>query len=452
MRTKRIGIAAVLASLAITVAACSSDDSASDVGATGAVGTVIGSSAPTDTAVARSAEAPTTDSSATTDPATTAPTTTAPTTTAPEDEGFTIPADRVAELEAAGYGWLLDVEYPDQPADVAWPTQEWPRGELPADVDRATVDAIAATAFASVTNPDGTEAGNVEALLVVHGGEIVFEQYNGWEPTEAHVSWSMAKSITQALLGVLVADGGLDPFAPAPVPEWADPADERHAITIDEMLHMRSGLQWQEEYAGTSDVITMLFGEGSADRAAYAAAKPLDQPIDSVFSYSTGTSMILARVVADQVGYGDAGTAWADEVLFAPLGITSVVHDLDDTGAMSGGSNINMTAQDFARFGLLYLRGGEWDGERIVPESWVDYARLPRADVTFYGAHWWPDVGTAEGTSSDGGPMSFSALGFAGQSITVVPSEDLVVVALANTQDDRSDVAASALVDAFSGS
>ena len=240
-----------------------------------------------------------------------------------------------------------------------------------------------------------------------------------------------------------MAEGRIDPFAPAPVPEWADPADPRHAITVDQLLRMRSGLAWQEEYAGTSDVITMLYGDGRADRGHYAAAKPLLVEPDTTFSYSTGTSMILARIIADQVGYGETGTAWAQAALFDPLGITTVAHDLDGIGTISGGSNINMSAQDFARFGLLYLRGGEWDGRQLLPQAWVDAGRLPRADAPEYGAHWWVDDGAGRQR------VSFRADGFAGQLIIVVPSLDLVVVALANTQDGRSDAAAQALVEAF---
>ncbi len=341
--------------------------------------------------------------------------------------------------EAAGYGRLLDVQYPSQPDGVPWPTVAWPTGPLPDGVDAATVQSIVDEAF----RPAADDAGVVHALLAVSGGRLVLEEYNDWDPTAPHVSWSMAKSITHALVGILVDEGRLDPSAPAPVPEWSDPIDPRHAITIDDLLRMRSGLAWQEEYAGTSDVITMLYGEGRADRGHYAASKPpLDEP-GTTFSYSTGTSMILSRIIADQVGYGDVGTAWAQQTLFDPLGITTVAHDLDGVGVMSGGSNINMSAQDFARFGMLYLRGGQWDGRQVVPRAWVDDARTPLPDAPEYGAHWWVDA-------DDGRHLvAFRADGYAGQVIVVVPSLDLVVVALADVQDGRSDLAANALVEAF---
>lgn len=358
----------------------------------------------------------------------------------PPTGDFAIPAERIVALEEAGLGWLVDVDYPEQPFGIAWPTQEWPTGDLPEGVDEAALDRAVFTAFAPREG-----SGGVEAIVAVQGGELVAEHYNNWDADEPHVSWSMAKSITQALLGILVAEGRVDPFAPAPVPEWSETGDDRHAITVDDMLHMRACLEWNEEYAGESDVITMLFGDGKADRAAYAADRPLVCDPGETFSYSTGTSMILARVVADEVGYGEDGTAWAQEALFDRIGITSVEHDLDGIGTMSGGSNINMTAQDFARFGYLYLRGGKWDGTEVVAEEWVDYARLPLPDAPEYGAHWWV-MGAA-----DSNPGAFAAIGFGGQSITVVPELDLVVVVLANVQDDSADDAAAAIVEAFSG-
>jgi CubicO group peptidase (beta-lactamase class C family) len=356
--------------------------------------------------------------------------------TAPAE--FAIPPERFTALDEAGLGWMFDgVEYPVQPDGVPWPTQEWPTGDLPEGVDEAALQAAIDAAFAP---REGT--GGVEAILAVHGGELVVEEYNNWDPAAPHPSWSMAKSMTQAMLGILVAEGRLDVFAPAPVPEWTDPADERHAITTDDLLHMRSCLEWQEEYAGESDVITMLFGDGRADRAHFAADRPLGCEPGSTWYYSTGTAMILARIIADQVGYGDEGTAWAQEALFDPIGVTSVSHDLDGIGVMSGGSHIDMTAQDFARFGLLYLRGGEWDGAQIVPEAWVDYARLPYPDAPGYGAQWWLGVDETQ-------DVWFGANGFGGQSITIIPELDLVVVVLANVQDASADDASRGVIDAF---
>ena len=426
----------VLLTVALTtaVASCAGDDSARPPATAPPTAPV------TDPSVVR-APTTTTDPTTTSGPMTSRPSppTTGVTTTTPAGVDNVIPAIVEQELRTAGRDWMLDIDYPDQPAGVPWPTVAWPTAPLPDGVDGAVVQAIVDEAFRS----RGVDGGTVDALLAVSGGQLVLEAYNGWDPAAPHPSWSMAKSVTHALIGVLVAEGRIDPAAPAPVPEWADPADPRHAITVDQLLRMRSGLAWEEEYGEVSDVVTMLFGEGRADRGHYAAAKPVRTPPDSTFAYSTGTSMILARIIADQVGAGETGIAWAQAALFDPLGITTVDHDLDGVGTISGGSNIDMSAQDFARFGLLYLRGGAWDGRQLLPQTWIDAGRLPRADAPEYGAHWWVDDGAGRQR------VSFRADGFAGQLIIVVPSLDLVVVALANTQDGRSDAAAQALVEAF---
>jgi CubicO group peptidase (beta-lactamase class C family) len=369
------------------------------------------------------------------------PPTVAATTEPSPAPAFEIPADRWEALDDAGLGFLFaDGDYPEQPDGVPWPTAGWPVGELPEGVDGAGLDEFLDWALA----PPAGESCCIDAVVAVHGGELVVERYrDGWDPAEPHISWSMAKSVTQAMLGILVGEGSVDVWARAEVPEWTDPGDPRHAITVDNLLQMRSGLEWEEEYEGQSDVIELLFGAGSADRAHFAASKPLVTPPGERWYYSTGTSMILSRIIADEVGYFEEGTDWAQAELFGPLGITSVVHDLDDTGVMSGGSVINMTALDFARFGLLYLRGGEWDGTQIVPEEWVDYGCMPRPDAPDYGAHWWT-AGTA-----DRYPASFAAHGFNGQSITVVPELDLVVVVLGNEPGGRPDLVGARVVDAF---
>ncbi len=370
------------------------------------------------------------------------PTTVATSTESSSGAPFAVPADRLAALDAAGMGWLdIGSAYPTQPEGVPWPTQDWPTAD-PVDVDQDALNLALLTAFDNTAGG----AGGIDAVLVVQGGNLVVEHYKaGYDPDSAHLSWSMAKSITGTMIGMLVDEGKLDPWAPAEVPEWAGADDPRGAITLDDLLHMRSGLEWNEEYAGTSDVIEMLFGAGKDDRAHYAASKPLVDEPGSTWYYSTGTAMILARIIADQVGYGEEGTTWAQDHLFGPIGITTVEHDLDATGVMSGGSNINMSARDFARFGLLNLRGGNWDGTQIVPTEWIDFERTPFPDAPDYGAQWW-----VRG-QQDYLPRSFAAEGLGGQFIVVVPDLDLVVVVLANSDDTLPDETVAAVIAAFAG-
>src|SRR5262249_27073981 len=152
----------------------------------------------------------------------------------------------------------------------------------------------------------GAEAmGATHALVVIQGGRLVLERYaDGFGPETTCWSWSMAKSITQALAGIAVLDGRLDVHAPADVPEWRAADDPRGAITLDVLLRLSSGLAFIEEYGpdGVSDVREMLFGSGQHDVAGFAARYPLEHPPGTFFSYSSGTSNIVARSVQRAVG------------------------------------------------------------------------------------------------------------------------------------------------------
>ncbi|MEQ1755139.1 MAG: serine hydrolase [Micropepsaceae bacterium] len=312
---------------------------------------------------------------------------------------------------------------PTQSADTQWPTHEWAEGAL-ARVDRAAFDALVAEAFASKTTPT---LGETHALLVVQGGRVVFERYGDeFDASSTHHSWSKAKSITQALVGMLVKDGKLDIRARADVPEWS--GDARADITLDQLLRMSSGLKFSEDYApsrGTSDVIAMLFQEGRDDVAAYAASQPLEHAPGTYWSYASGTTNIASRIASRALdAYGPDFERFMRARLFEPLGIKSAIPKFDKAGTFIGSSFCFMTARDFARVGLLCLRDGVWEGRRLLPEGWVDYARTPTfqqagVDANRYGAHWWLDFG---------GPGSFSANGYDGQFTILVPDRDLIIV------------------------
>lgn len=314
------------------------------------------------------------------------------------------------------------IPLPAQPPGVDWPTDAWP-DEPPR---RLSTDfpKLIETAFGA---PRSEALGETHALVIVQGGRLVFERYNdGFGPDDTYPSWSMAKSITHALTGVLVRDGKVDIHAPADVPEWR--GDERATITLDHLLRMSSGLAWIEDYVPghPSDVQAMLFGAGKADTAAYAAAVPPAHPPGSHFYYSSGTTNIVSRCLARAIGaYGKDFRDFMRARLFGPLGMTTPVPRWDEAGTFIGSSFCKASARDFARFGLLYLRDGVWEGERLLPEGWVDYARTPTYQQAGedhggrYGAHWWLDFG---------GPGSFSANGYDGQYTVCCPDLDLVLV------------------------
>lgn len=315
---------------------------------------------------------------------------------------------------------------PGQPAAVPWPTDAWPREEV-RPADHAGFQRLADEIF-DLTGPLGV----TYALLVVKEGRLVYERYNaGANAFYLQYSWSMAKSVTQALVGILVKQGKLDIYAPAPVPEWQH--DARRDITLDQLLRMSSGLAFNEDYVDgeISDVIPMLQFDGRHDTGAFAAAKPLAHAPGSVWSYSSGTTNIICRILKEVVGGGASGMLrFMNDELFEPIGIRTATPKFDTSGTFIGSSFLLAIPQDFARFGYLYLRGGTWDGREIVPRAWVDYARSPthRDAEQCYGAHWWmkPD-----------NPDIFFASGYDGQRIACFPDQDLVVVRLGRTPVDQ---------------
>lgn len=304
-------------------------------------------------------------------------------------------------------------------------------------IDQDVIDSVTTSLLRGEVGP-----GVTLAVLAVHRGEVVAEGY-GTQPDTVFgpggpvtadttlTSWSMAKSITHAVVGLLVGDGLLDLDASAPVPAWR--GTEKEHITLQHLLEMRPGLRFVEDYVddAISHCIDMLFGEGKDDHAAYAAALPLDHEPGTVWNYSSGTTNIIARIIGDAIAPGapDGGEAavraFLHDRLFAPLGMSSAVARFDAAGTFVGSSYVYATARDFARFGELYLRDGHVGGRQLLPEGWVDHARRqvatdPDTGVG-YGAHWWlwPDL-----------PGGIVAQGYEGQYTVVDPSRDLVVVHL----------------------
>lgn len=325
---------------------------------------------------------------------------------------------------------------PQQPADTPWPTTAWPLGELPKSADTATLGRLLDHAFAAEA-PD--DLGETHALVIVQGGRLIHERYwTGFGPDVTCPSWSKAKSITQALIGILVGDGKIDIHAPVDAPEWREtPNDPRAAITLDLLLRMSSGLAFREDYVDdqASDVIEMLWGKGKDDVAHFAASFPLAHRPGTFWSYASGTTNIIARAAARAANaYGPDFEAFMRKRLFDPIGMSSAAPKFDKAGTFIGSSFCFATPRDFARFGLLYLRDGIWEGSRILPEGWVDYARAPtwqQAEAESpYGAQWWLGLG---------GPGSFSANGFEGQFTVIIPELDMVIVRHGKSPAAKSD-------------
>jgi CubicO group peptidase (beta-lactamase class C family) len=207
---------------------------------------------------------------------------------------------------------------------------------------------------------------------------------------------------------------------------------------------MKSGLEFVEDYVddSISHCLEMLFGAGSGDHAHYAASQQLLHPPGTVWSYASGTTNIISRIAGDRVGdrvgadhaagTEEAMRSFLQQRLFGPLGMTSAAPKFDPAGTFVGSSYVYATARDFARFGLLYLRDGVWDGSRLLPEGWADSARTevavdPDPPHFGYGAHWW--IWRDQ-------PGSLAAHGYEGQYIIVLPDRDLVIVHLGKIPAD----------------
>jgi CubicO group peptidase (beta-lactamase class C family) len=291
-----------------------------------------------------------------------------------------------------------------------------------------------------------------KAVVVLHRGRIVGERYApGVTPATPLTGWSMTKSVTNALLGILVRNGKLDVHAPAPIAEWsAKPGDPRRAITPDQLLRMVSGIGCGQSlktgFATIFDADTQMEFD-MADQSAFAANASLRASPGTEWRYTNCNFILLSRIIRNAVG-GDAEATrkFIDRELFAPLGFEHATLEYDSTGVPLGTIHLWASARDWARFGLLYLRDGVTEhGQRILPEGWVEYStRLTplSADDYGYGAGFWTQRGNsaaARARIAAGFPAdSFMAQGSQGQYTIVIPSRDLVIVKIgwAYTPDD----------------
>jgi CubicO group peptidase (beta-lactamase class C family) len=278
----------------------------------------------------------------------------------------------------------------------------------------------------------------VRAIVVMRDGKIIAERYaRGIGPETPLLSYSVSKSVINALVGILVREGKLNLYAPAPVRAWSSPSDPRHAITLDELLRMTSGLDLEESDSGFDPVSRMLFVE--PDMAAYAEKAKLIAPPGQTWEYTSGNTLIASAIVREAVGGNAADVLrFAHSELFDPVGMQHVTMEFDGAGTPIGSTRIFASARDWARFGNLYLDDGVVDGKRILPEGWVSYSTKPTLDCP-YGSGFWVNAGQhadARGRVRAGMPAdAYFASGNFGQRIVIIPSERLVIVRFGVTID-----------------
>lgn len=284
------------------------------------------------------------------------------------------------------------------------------------------------------SEPDSKRLRRTRAVIVVQDGQIVGERYaEGFSEHTRFPGWSMTKSVLSALIGVLVGEGRMVPKDRELLPEWRSP-DPRAAITVEDLLRMRSGLKFSEVYEDlSSDVIEMLFNR--PDAAGYAASRPLEASPGTMWSYSSGSTNILSRIARTIVGE-EQYPEWPRRALFDRIGMSSAMMERDGSGTFVGSSFMMSTARDWARFGQLYLQDGVWEGTRVLPDGWVRFSTTPTPESPdrIYGAHWWlklkPEIGGGTAADAQIPADAYFAIGHEGQTLTIVPSRKLVAVRL----------------------
>lgn len=288
------------------------------------------------------------------------------------------------------------------------------------------------------SEPDPAFPRRTRAVVVLHQGRVAAERYaEGFTRDTPLAGWSMTKSVTHALAGILAREGRISLADPVPIAEWQGAGDPRKAITLDHLLRMSSGLRFDEDYGNPlGDVIQMLLAVPDTGR--YAATKALEAEPGSRWRYSSGTTNIITYAMRRVVGEADYAS-FPRHALFDRIGMESAVMESDASGTFVGSSFMYATARDWARFGLLYLRDGVWAGERILPEGWVRYARTaaPAAPRGEFGAHFWLRLRASGRCGFATYPIpddAYYAAGHEGQYLTIIPSRDLVIVRLGLTR------------------
>ncbi|MBK6967030.1 MAG: serine hydrolase [Bacteroidales bacterium] len=310
---------------------------------------------------------------------------------------------------------------PDYNQDsVSWPLGDILPGKIIFGIDLARLGQIA-------DNLIGKDAynGHAFAFVVMHKGIPVIEKYRPeFNQKTRFLSWSMAKSFTNALAGILVQDGKLDINKPADIPEWQN--DDRKSISINNLLQMQSGLKWNEDYGSGSDVNLMLHRE--SDFAAYVAGHQLKSAPGSEWYYSSGSTNLVSGLIRKAINNDDEYFRLAPERLFNRIGMPDAVFEADASGTLVGSSYIYATTRDYARFALLYLQDGIFNGERILPEGWVKYTTTPVSGSDgAYGSSFWLN-GNKE--FPDAPANMFYCKGHDGQRIFILPEQQMAVVIL----------------------
>lgn len=291
------------------------------------------------------------------------------------------------------------------------------------------------TAVADAFDQKGVVKKRTRSLLVIYKDKIIAEKYDtGFNKDSKLLGWSMTKSITATLFGILEKQGKFDINKPAPIPEWQN--DARKKITTNDLLHMNSGLAWEESYDKICDATQMLFQ--SANMGRIQLEKEVAFEPNTHWNYSSGTTNLLSYILRNQFKTQQEYLDFWYAELIDKIGMQSMIVETDMAGNFVGSSYGWATTRDWGKFGLLYLHKGNWNGEQIFNESWAKYVSTPtRTSNGVYGAHFWLNAG---GKFPDAPKDLYSASGFQGQKVFIIPSKDLVIVRLGLTDESQFDI------------
>lgn len=322
-------------------------------------------------------------------------------------------------------------------------TIDWPLGNRITDSLQPVIDkhALRQVVERAFEEPGKKPKRKTRAILVVYNGVLIAEKYaDGFDKNSLQMGWSMTKSLTNAMVGNLVLKGKMKLQNRASIYEWRE--DERKNIRLDDLMRMSSGLAWKENYAGPSSATNMLFK--SAHMGVFAAQSKLRYQPGKYFYYSSGTTNIISRLVR-QIYFDNDYYRLPYEDVFYKIGMHSLVMEPDAGGTFVGSSYAYATARDWARFGLLYLNDGVWNGERLLPEGWIEYSTTPTTGAKRgeYGAQFWLNAGAPGDPKNrmypDVPTDLYWADGFEGQNVFILPSRQLVVVKLGQTTGNALD-------------
>ena len=296
------------------------------------------------------------------------------------------------------------------------------------------------------TEVEGENPKNTRAIVVLYGNQLIAEQYaEGFDKNTKQLGWSMAKSIMNTLVGILIKKGEIELHKTTGIEKWQN--DNRKNITWNQLLQMNSGLKWEEDYGSISDVTKMLYTED--DVYSFAVNHKLDGTPGKPWKYSSGTSNILSGLIRKQLADDGAYLNFANKELFNWIGAESMVLETDPSGTIVGSSYAWATPRDWAKYGLLYLKNGKVADQQIFPEWWTEYTASPaEGSEEKYGAQFWRQ--NNEEYPNVPKDMYF-ADGFQGQRIFIIPSKNIVVVrfGLANKGDISYDQLLKEVIEAI---